>query len=179
MSLTLATLIPGLLLLALGLPLLLASASFGAMLKGFPRSSGAAGVCFGAGSAWFLYNIWNLSSADFGDYRTELFVGFLVIAALAFKCAPDFLAVRGACVIVLLGAMPLLDSAYMQYDIPQRLFMVGIVYVFIVLALWLGAQPYRLRDFIEWLFARPGRSRGFGALVTAYGLLLCGVSLSY
>jgi hypothetical protein len=75
--------------------------------------------------------------------------------------------------------MPLLDSAYMQYGIPRRLFLVSLVYVGIALSLWLGAQPYRLRDFFGWLFARPGRARGFGALLAAYGLLLCGVSLSY
>lgn len=179
MSLTLATLIPGLLLIALGVPLWLATAGMSAVLKGFPRSQAAAGVCFGAGAAWFLYNIWNLSPADFGDYRTPLFFAFLVIAALAFKCVPDFLAVRGVCVIVLLGAMPLLDAAYMQYAIPRRLFMVSLVYLAIALALWLGAQPYRLRDFFDWLFARAGRARGCGLLLTAYGLLLCGVSLSY
>jgi len=179
MSLALATLITGLLLLVFGVPLLLASSGMGAVLKSFPRSQAAAGICFGAGAAWFLYNIWNLSPADFGDYRTPLFFAFLVIAVLAFKCVPDFLAVRGVCVIVLLGAMPLLDSAYMQYAIPRRLFLVSIVYVGIAVALWLGAQPYRLRDFFDWLFARPGRARGFGLLLTAYGLLLCGVSLSY
>jgi hypothetical protein len=179
MSLTVATLIPGLLLIALGIPLLLATAGMGAVLKSFPRSPTAAGICFGAGAIWFLYNIWNLSAADFGDYRTPLFFAFLVIAVLAFKCVPDFLAVRGVCVIVLLGAMPLLDSAYMQYGIPRRLFLVSLVYVGIALSLWLGAQPYRLRDFFGWLFARPGRARGFGALLAAYGLLLCGVSLSY
>jgi hypothetical protein len=179
MSLTLATLIPGLLLLAVGLPLVLATGGFGAMLRQFPRSPKAAILCFGAGAAWFLYNIWNLSSADFGDYRTPLFFAFLVIAALAFKCVPDFLAVRGVCVLMLLGAMPLLDAAYMHYALPRRLFMVSLVYVGISLALWLGAQPYRFRDFLGWLFARPGRARGFGLLLTAYGLLLCGVSWSY
>jgi len=75
--------------------------------------------------------------------------------------------------------MPLLDSAYMQYDVPRRLFMVSAVYVALSLALWLGAQPYRLRDFFDWLFARPGRSRRLGGLLAAYGLLLCGVALSY
>jgi hypothetical protein len=179
MSLALATLIPGLLLVVLGLPLVLATPGAASVLKRFPRSRFAAGVCFGAGAVWFLYNIWNLPSADFGDYRTALFFAFFVIAALAFKCVPDFLAVRGVCVLVLLGAMPLLDSAYMRYDIPRRLFMVSAVYLCIALALWLGAQPYRLRDFLEWLFARPGRARALGVLIAAYGLLLCAVSLSY
>ena len=67
----------------------------------------------------------------------------------------------------------------MHYDRPQRLCMVSIVYLGITLALWLGAQPYRLRDFFDWLFSRPGRSRGVGGFLAAYGLLLCGIALSY
>jgi len=179
MSLALATLLPGLLLLALGAPLLLFAGGSAPAYKAFPRSPAATWVCFGAGSLWFLYVIWHLSPADFGDYRQLLFVFFAILAALAFKCVPDFLAVRGACVLVLLGAMPLLDAAYMHYDRPQRLWMVSVVYLALTLALWLGAQPYRLRDFLDWLFARPGRSRGFGGLLAAYGLLLCGVALTY
>jgi len=37
-----------------------------AALQAFPRSASAGYVVFGAGAAWFLYNIWNLSKADFG-----------------------------------------------------------------------------------------------------------------
>lgn len=179
MSLALATLIPGLLLLALGVPLLFFPAAAAPTFKAFPRSPAATGICFGAGSLWFLGVIWHLSPADFGEYRQLLFVFFAILAGLAFKCVPDFLAVRGACVLVLLGAMPLLDAAYMQYDLTRRLWMVSVVYVGIALALWLGAQPYRLRDFFDWLFARPGRPRRLGGLLAAYGLLLGGIALSY
>lgn len=179
MSLLLATLIPGLILLVLGAPLALGNSAFSAALKAFPRSQLAAYVFFGAGAAWFLYNIWHLSMADFGQYRTWLFLGFAVIAVLAFKCVPDFLSVRGLCALVLLGAMPLLDAAYMEYGKPQRLLMVTVVYLAIVAAIWLGAQPYRLRDFIGWLFVRPGRARLAGGVVAAYGLVLCGVAFTY
>jgi len=179
MSLSVATLIPGLLLLVLGLPLLMGSSGFAAALKAFPRSTAASYLFFGAGAAWFLYGIWHLSPADFGDYRKLLFVAFTAIAALSFKCVPDFLSVRGLCVLILMGAMPLLDVAYMEYEHPQRLLMVTLVYVAIAAAIWLGAQPYRLRDFLGWLFARPGRARGFGGAIAGYGLLLVGVAFTY
>lgn len=179
MSLTVATLIPGLILLVLGLPLLLGSSLAGAALKSFPRSTAATYVFFGAGAAWFLYNIWNLSMADFGEYRTWLFIGFAIVAVLAFKCVPDFLSVRGLCALMLLGAMPLLDAAYMEYDKPQRLLMVTLVYLGISAAIWLGAQPYRLRDWLNWLFVVPGRARIAGGVLTGYGLLLCGAAFTY
>jgi hypothetical protein len=180
MSLTVATLIPGLLLILLGLPLALNSLGWAAILKGFPRSTLATYLTFGGGALWFLCGaIWNLSPADFGDYRKILFGGFAAIAVLSFKCVPDFLAVRGLCVLVLMGAMSLLMAAYMEYDKPQRLLMVTLVYLCITLAIWLGAQPWRMRDFIQWLFARPGRARSVGGAIAAYGVLLSIVAFTY
>jgi hypothetical protein len=180
MSLLLATLIPGLILLFIGVPLLLNHSGFAAMLKAFPRSVAASYVFFGAGAAWFILNIWHLSPADFGDYRKPLFVGFAAVAALSFKYVPDFLAVRGLCVLVLVGAYPLLYSdAYMNFEHWQVNFFKVAVYFGIALAIWLGAQPWRLRDFIQWLFARPGRARAIGGAIAAYGLLLTGVAFTY
>ena len=83
---------------------------------------------------------------------------------------------RGACALVLIGAAPFLDAAYMQYDRPARLFMVSLVYVALALSIWLGAQPWRLRDFFNWLFAREARSRILGGLFVAYGIVLCGAA---
>ena len=179
MGLTVATLTPGLILVALGVPLLLAWDGAIAALRAFPRSQTAASVLFGGGSVWFLYQVWHLSPADFGDYRALLFIAFAVMAVLAFKCVPDFLAVRGACILVLVGGMQLRDAAYMRYEFSQRLFMVGAVYVAVALAIWIGAQPWRLRDFLEWLFARRARTRGVGGALAAYGLLLCVVAFTY
>jgi hypothetical protein len=179
MSLLLATLIPGIMLIALGVPLLLNHSSFTALLKAMPRSTRATYLFFGAGAAWFLYNIWHLSPADFGDYRKILFLAFAAVAVAAFKCVPDFLAVRGLCALMLVAASPLLGAAYMEYDHPQRLFMVSFVYLGIAIAIWLGAQPWRLRDFFGWLFVRPGRSRTLGAALTVYGVLLAFVAFTY
>lgn len=179
MSLTLATLLPGVLLLLLGLPLVLNHSGFAAVLRGFPRSPTATYVFFGVGAAWFLSEIWHLSLADFGEYRKLLFVAFAAIAALSFKCVPDFLAVRGLCVIMQMAAMPLLMAAYMEYDKPQRLLMVSLVYLGLGLSIWLGAQPWRMRDFIGWLFAKPGRARSIGGALAAYGLVLSLAAFTY
>jgi hypothetical protein len=179
MSLTVATIIPGLLLILLGAPLLLNHTGYTAILKAFPRSVAASYLFFGVGAAWFLNAIWHLSPADFGEYRGYLFVGFLLVAILSFRCVPDFLAVRGLATIVLMGAMPLLKSAYMEYEKPQRLFMVGAVYLALTGAIWLGAQPWRLRDFFNWLFAQPMRARGLGGVLACYGVILAIVAFTY
>ncbi len=179
MSLTLATLLPGLFLLALGAALVSGHAAVGGTLKALPRSPAATLVLFGSGSLWFLYHVWNLSPADFGEYRVALTLGFAAIAGLSFKYVSDFLAVRGLAVLMLLTAMPLLEAAYMEYAHPQRLFMVTLVYAGIALAIYLGAAPYRLRDFFEWLFQRPGRSRALGGGMIGYGLLLVILAFTY
>lgn len=179
LSLTAATLIPGLLLAALGALLLVGNSAFVSMFKTFPRSRNAAAVFFGAGTVWFLYNIRHLSEADFGQFRGILFVFFLVVAVASFFVVPDFLSVRGLAVLILLGATPLLDAAYMEFAHPQRLFMVSAVYVAIAGAIYLGAVPYRLRDFFEWLFRQPARARALGGVFAAYGLLLVAVAFTY
>lgn len=179
MSLFLATLLTGAALAALGLLLFLDSAVVRSALKAFPRSQAATFLLFGAASLWFLYRIWNLPAADFGEYRTPLFIFFAVVGALSFYYVPDFLSVRGLAGLMLLTAGPLLDSAYMRHELPQRRTLVSVVYLGIFLALWLGAQPYRMRDFIEWLQRQPARAKWLGGILMAYGLLLCGVAASY
>jgi len=179
MSLFLATLLPGLLLAVLGAALFANRPAVVASLKELPRSPTAALFFFGGGALWFLWLVWHLSTADFGDYHVLLTIGFAAVAGLAFKCVPDFLAVRGLCVLVLLSAAPLLHAAYMEYSRPQRLLLVTPVYLLIAAAIWLGVQPYRLRDFFNWLFLRPGRARGLGSVLFGYGLLLSAVAFTY
>ncbi len=177
MSITLAILLPGLFLLALGAALASGRSTVSAGLKSLPRSPSAALLFFGAGSLWFLWHVWHLSPADFGEYRTILTIAFAAIAALSFKYVPDFLAVRGLAILMLLTAAVLLDATYMVYG--RVLFMKAIVYVGIALALYLGASPYRLRDFFGWLFQRPGRARGLGFGLAAYGALLAVIAFTY
>ena len=179
MSLFLATLLPGLLLVVLGAALLANNSGIISVLKGLPRSTGATYVFFGAGAACFLYEVWHLSPADFGEYRTLLFIAFGIIALLSFYCVPDFLAVRGLCVLTLVWAMPLLMAGYMNFELPQIYFYKGPVYLAITLAIWLGAQPWRLRDFFEWLFRSTTRPRMVGSVLLGYGALLAVVAFTY
>jgi hypothetical protein len=181
MSLLLATLLPGLFLAALGILLLLNSPVVTSTLKALPRSPAATLVLFGGGVLWFLVLVAQMGDADriIGDSNVPWVVGFAALGALSIKYVPDFLAVRGISVLILLSAWPLLKAAYMEYEHPQRLFMVTAVFVAIGAALYLAAVPYRLRDFNQWLLARPGRARAVGAALLGYGILLSVVAFTY
>lgn len=179
MTLFVATLLTGLLVLLLGVPLLLNISAFNAALRAFPRSGTAAAVFFGTGALWFLYELQFLSAADFGEYKVALIVFFALIAAFAHQAAPDFLAVRGVCILVLIGAMPLLTAGFMNYSHTSIMVYKATVYIAISLAIYLGSAPFRMRDFLEWLYRAPGRARWLGGVLTAHGLVLTTIALTY
>ena len=53
------------------------------------------------------------------------------------------------------------------------------VYLCIILAIILGAVPYKLRDFLDWLYRKPQRSRLLGLGITLYGVLLTLIAFAY
>ncbi|MDF3059158.1 MAG: hypothetical protein K0R17_3373 [Rariglobus sp.] len=181
MTLTLATLITGLILLLLGALFLVSNSAIKSMLKAFPRSQTATVIFFGGGAAWFLYQVANMSVADVIGFSTPTpFVYiFGALAVLAFFYVPEFLAVRGLSIVILVGGWPLLMSAYGRYELPERLFMVSILYVAFAVAIALAIWPYCLRDFFEWLYRAPGRARVFGGVLAAYGVLLACLAFTY
>ncbi|MFB9900331.1 hypothetical protein [Cerasicoccus arenae] len=179
MSLFVATLLTGLALIAWGLLFFRSNAKTRTRALGLLRSQMAAYVLFGLAALWFLSHVAQLGKADFGDYKMILLAIFGLTAAAAFFCTPDFLAVRGLAGLILLSAGPLLGAAYMQYDEPQRLLLVTLVYVLIIAAMFLGTMPYLLRDFFEWLWSQPKRLKVFGGAFMAYGAVLVVTSFTY
>jgi hypothetical protein len=181
MSLFLATLLPGLFLALLGAVLLWPNSLVGSTAKALPRSNRGAWLFFGAGAAWFLWRLSHLNESDLIFFKTPgpVMIGFGVLSVLAFIYTPDFLAVRGLCVLMLLAAEPLLSAAYMEYHHPQRLLMVSAVYAGLGLAIYLAAAPYRLRDIFEWLFQRPARVRLAGGILLSYGLATAAAAFTY
>ena len=178
MSLFTATLATGLFLLSVGGAFAWKGRPIGLVARKWLRSFPVTLIVMGLGSGWFLYHVSQLGEADFGNYKEVLFVFFCAVAVLSFFFVRDFLAVRGGAILTLLTAKALLDAAYMQEPV-SRLFLVTFVYLCILLALYLGAVPFKLRDFLDWLLAGSRRIRLFGVVLTLYGLLLCGVAFGY
>ena len=179
MNLFFHTLFTGCVLVALGIYLAWRSSISERSLKGFPRSKVASVVTMAIAAAWFLYrHILNLSEADFGEHKVLIAVITVVLLVMSFKFLSDFLAVRGTSILVLFYSREALDAAFMQ-EPKSRLFMVSIVYVGIAIALYLGAWPYRFRDFLNWLYVSDSRPRILGMSMSAYGILLGALAFGY
>lgn len=177
MTLFQATLFTGILLLAIGAHFLWHGMRSAKSVQAFPRSQTAAYILLGSAAVWFLYKVTQLGPADVGQYKNLLFILFLVVALGSFIFVPDFLAVRGLAALMLLTAGALLDAGYMQYG--SALVLKAFVYLAIVIALILGANPYKLRDFLEWLYKKEARPRIFGGVFAVYGLLLVAMAFNY
>lgn len=168
MSLFLVSLLTGLFLIAFGGHFLWHGIRTEKSAKSFPRSQLAAYILMGVASAWFLYKVTQLGPADFGQYKRIIFIVFLVTAVGSFYYVPDFLAVRGLAALILLTAGSILQVGYMHYEFSALVLKV-FVYLAIVGALILGASPYKLRDFLDWLYQSSLRPRVFGAVFALYG----------
>lgn len=147
--------------------------------KGFLRSMPAAVVTMGIGGCWFLWKVAHLPEADFGNYSNWLLLLFGGTLLGSFFFVRDFLAVRGAAIIAMMISNEWLKLAFGEYELPQRLWLVSLVYVVIIVAIYLGTVPFKLRDFLDWFFADARRPRVLGALLTLYGGILLVTALSY
>lgn len=143
------------------------------------RSKPVALALFGTASIWFLWEIWHLGEADFRSLRYILLAVFGVSCVGAFFYVRDLLAARGAAALFLMLADALLDAAYMHYEIPQRLPFVASVFALIVVSIMVGAQPWRLRDFTTWLFAKPNGPKRFGYGLAVWASILLVLALTY
>ena len=175
MSLFLATLLPGLFLTALGVLLLLNNpggdlraqgpAAFARRHPGALRWRGAV-VSFRASPTWATPTA--LSAAPI-----PWVVGFAALGVLSIKYVPDFLAVRGLSILILLAATPLLDAAFMEYGHPQRLFMVtaGLIAASSPPSTW-PPCPTGCAIFSSGCSPLRGAAGRLGAGLLVYGILL-------
>ena len=123
-------------------------------------------------AAWFLWIVANLGEADFGNYKVPLFAVFLGISIGAIMWVRDFLGVRAFCAIFILASWHFLGAAFGHYEIHSRLFMVGVVYIGLLAALYFAAVPYRVRDLSQWLAGHPAVATVSGVVVAALGAWL-------
>ena len=179
MNLFESTILTAVFLLVAGTALALDRSSLNSLIRKFPRSQKLSILFLSIGMAWFAFrHVKNLSDADFGEYRFFIGVIALVICVFSYVFVRDFLAVRALCILCLFYSREALDAAFLQ-EPNTRLSLVSIIYFLVVASLYFGAWPYRMRDFLNWLFGKPSRSSKFGFAIAGCGLVLFGISFTY
>ena len=143
------------------------------------RSSKITILFLGISLFWFLYrHVQSLGDADFGEYKVTIGLIAVLIAVSSYFFIKDFLAVRSICILLLFYAREVLDSAFLQEPI-TRLFLVSVVYFIIVLSIYFGTYPYRLRDFLNWLYNKSNRPKFLGSTLIFCSIILLAVSFTY
>ena len=134
--------------------------------------------CFGTGTLflggiWFLWEVSQLSEADFGQYKIFLIVLFSLLFISCWMYWKDWLSVRGLSLISLLLMHQCLGVGYMQTAV-VRPWISLFCYVIIIAALFFGTYPYRAGDFFKWSCERAGvwPIRCLGGFSLFYGLFI-------
>jgi len=179
MKLSLLTICLGFVLSALNLYGLVKPSQCTSLARKFPRSQPAGWVLMLLGTAWFLYIVNYEPIADFSAYKNVMMLGFGAVGVLACIFVPDFLAVRGlAIVLMLLGKMMVDTGRPHLGESPCVLIVQGLAYVFVIAGIWLTVTPWRLRDWLDWLTATEQRLRLTSGVRLAFGLFLVGLGLT-
>ena len=173
------TILTGILLVILGVPFLSSNVFVQAKVLSFPRSRLLAYILMVTGVCWFLFgHVMQLGEADFGEYKTIIVLISICILFSAFFLTKDFLAVRALSILILLYSREVLDAAFLQ-EPSARLFLVAVIYILISVALYLGAYPFRMRDFLTFIYRKKSRPKYLGIALVVCGLGLSFSALSY
>ncbi|HTH50027.1 MAG TPA: hypothetical protein VMB21_21115 [Candidatus Limnocylindria bacterium] len=164
------------LILGLGMVLshswaLLRPASATRWLRGFPRNIPAGFFLMLLATAWFEWNLMNETLDDIAPYKNILIIFFPLLGVACCFYAQDYLAVRGLTVVLLLLAFVTCETARWHPSL-WRDALTGWAYVWVLSALWLSVQPWRLRNWIGWLTATEDRLKRAAMAGLAWGLLI-------
>ena len=160
-------------------------AAVGQALRGFPRANLPGYVLMLAATAWFLWNIKIEDMADYREIKHWFYIGFGVVGIGSCIFLRDFLAVRGLAVFMLLLAKLMLDTQrhYMlatpvEQMSEWRLVFAVWAYFIILVSMWWVVSPWRMRDMIDWMLAKPGRVAAKGWFRLVFGILLIVLGLT-
>jgi hypothetical protein len=148
-----------------------------AWLRRFPRNVPVGVFLMLVGTAWFDWNLSNENLEDIAKFKTVMLAAFAVLGVASCFYLKDFLAVRGLCVVLLMAAWQVCDTARWHPSLWRDVFSAW-AYVWALAGLWWSVQPWRVRDLINWVVATPGRFRLAAVAGVVWGLFVIGLSLA-
>ena len=147
--------------------------AFAATAKKFPRHFALGVILMLLGTAWFVWNVSNEPIADFSAFKKPMMFGFAAVGILSCIFIPDFLAVRGLAVVLLLLGKLMVDTGRPHLgESPFVAVFQGIAYLYILAGIYFTIAPWRLRDLLNFTTATETRVRISSALRLAGALFL-------
>ena len=158
------------------LPGVVRPAAFRQRALAFPRSVVWGRVLMGIAAAIAWVVMYRAASDEWAKFRPLIVIGVPVAYWLVIKFAQPYLAVRGAAAVLLLTARVMVHVTDAS-ELPARLVVTTLAYVWVVTAIWITIAPHHLRDFVGWAMANDSRCRALCGAGVALGILLVGLGL--
>lgn len=154
-------------------------AAFTATMRRFPRHVPLGIVLMLLGTAWFLWNVKIEPIADFARFKPQMMALFAAIGIGTCIYVQDYLAARGAAVLLLLIAKLMVDTGRPHLGETHWVLLIQTwAYVLVVGGIMFTLAPWRLRDLIEWSTATEQRVRLTCGVRLAFALLVLGLGLT-
>ena len=147
-------------------------------LRAFPRSKTIGVALITVAAIWFFWLVWTMDLGEFTNWRQTVLILTVVAWLLTIKYVDEFLSVRALGMLTLLAAEPLLEASFLRAE-NAIYFLNGLVYVWIVFAMFWVGMPYTLRDQIGWVTKDQKRWRSAAFAGIAYGVLLLLLPLTF
>jgi len=175
-SLKFTAIIIGVLCILNHLPLALAPAKFGALLRTLPRNYPLGVVLMLAATLWFTTLTGLMDLGEISSARVQLMAVWTISGVLVVIFVPAFLAARGLGCLLLLGAAVVLDAAFLATT-PWRYVMTLMAYYWVVAGMVLVYSPHLWRDAINYVTRTPQRLRLFAWPGAIFGLALIALGI--
>lgn len=144
---------------------------FAASVRKFSRSTLWGYALILVATVWFIGNVKREPIADFEPLKPALFALFTAVGIGTCVFVKDFIAVRGAAVVMLLLAKLMVDVARWSPS-EWRLVIVIWAYAWVAAGMWFTVSPWRLRDLLQWFTATEQRVRVGSAVRAAFGIFV-------
>ncbi|MFL6515279.1 MAG: hypothetical protein ACJ8M1_09685 [Chthoniobacterales bacterium] len=168
LSLQAAGLAVGIFLLVIGAFGLISSKFVQSAARQLPRSRIAGIVLLTVALIWTIWLLATIEMGEFSSFRRPLLVALPIGYVLVIRFVDEFLAVRALGILCLLAAEPLIDAAFLRYEL-SRLVVTVFAYLLVVAGLFWVTMPYLLRDQINWATGSNARWRLINGAALLYG----------
>jgi hypothetical protein len=178
LSLRTAGLLVGALLLLGHLFALVRGSQLFPFLQKAPRNKVLGVALLAVALVWAIMLMTNMHLGEFWKFKKAGMIVLPVFFYLVITYVDEFLTARALGILLILGACPFLDAAFLEAP-ASRILVPILAYGWILLGMFYVGKPYLMRDHVAWITASAERWRALCVGGIAYGLLLIGCALAF